>query len=136
VNAPGDGLVAVIDASCLLESAELDEVAAVALSALEEMRARRRESKRGMRHTRRRKAVFDHYGRSCACCGYGESLTVDHIYGGGNWHRALVGDGSYGFYRWLVVNEFPAGFQTLCKRCNVSKADGESCRLNHAKAAA
>jgi hypothetical protein len=101
----------------------------------DDLRARRREAKRCQRHARRRKAVLDHYGRACACCGTTENLTVDHVNGGGNKHRAQIGEGSYGFYRWLVVNGFPAGFQILCAPCNRSKADRESCRLNHDHAA-
>jgi hypothetical protein len=103
-------------------------------SALDELRARRREAKRCWRHARRRKAILDHYGSACACCGATENLTVDHINGGGNKHRAQLGEGSYGLYRWLVVNGFPADFQILCSPCNQSKDAGPSCRIGHAPA--
>lgn len=45
-------------------------------------------------------------------------LCIDHIDGGGNKHRAEIkGD----FYRWLIDNNFPPGFQTLCHNCNMAK---------------
>jgi hypothetical protein len=105
-------------------------------AALDELRARRREARRCRRHAWRRRAILNHYGRACACCGTTKNLTVDHIHGGGNKHRAQLGEGSYGLYRWLVVNGFPAGFQILCGPCNQSKDDGPSCRIDHAPALA
>lgn len=86
-----------------------------------------------------RNAVFAHYGETCACCGGAESLTIDHVNGDGARHRQeLFGDSSnfsHDTYRWLIENDFPEGFQTLCKSCNASKGGGERCRLNHAPAA-
>ena len=89
-----------------------------------------RESAR-RRHAANRKAVFDHYGRVCACCGTAERLGMDHVNGDGKTHRAQIGMGSSHLYRWLIANGFPEGFQVLCGRCNKSKADGERCRLDH-----
>jgi len=85
---------------------------------------------------RKREAVFDHYGRACACCGATGNLTVDHVDGNGNAHRAKIGYGSARLYRWLVSNGFPDGFQILCGPCNVSKGCRKSCRIDHATAAA
>jgi hypothetical protein len=83
-----------------------------------------------------RSAVLDHYGRACACCDSTDRLEVDHIAGDGRQHRAELGVSSGSqFYRWLVVNGFPDGFQTLCVPCNRSKSNGPQCRLDHAKAA-
>lgn len=94
-----------------------------------------RKAKRSARHRRRRNAILDHYGRACSCCGATQDLTVDHVNGGGNQHRAQLREsgcgGGYGLYRWLVVNGFPEGFQILCGACNRSKDDGESCRIDH-----
>lgn len=69
-----------------------------------------------------KKKVFDHYGNFCVCCGETESkfLTIDHTYGGGAQHRKEVGEGST-FYSWLVKNEFPEGFRTLCYNCNIGR---------------
>jgi hypothetical protein len=85
-------------------------------------------------HESLRDKVFGHYGRQCACCGSTEQLAIDHVNGGGGRHRAEVGPTSDRIYYWLVTNGFPSGFQTLCKSCNSSKGNGESCRLNHAAA--
>lgn len=68
--------------------------------------------------------VFAHYGTICACCGtkYPEFLTIDHVGGGGNKHRkeAGVGAGST-FYAWLIRNNFPEGYRTLCYNCNCAR---------------
>ncbi len=65
--------------------------------------------------------IFDHYGRICKCCGETEPefLSIDHIDGGGRKHRKKIGSGN--FYRWIVKNNFPEDFQTLCFNCNCSK---------------
>ena len=89
------------------------------------------------RNKRLKEAVFGHYGWTCACCGTTERLCIDHIDGNGRAHRdELFGRGGgrvygYEFYRWLIKNGFPEGFQTLCKPCNSSKWTGKSCRLDH-----
>lgn len=85
-----------------------------------EMRQRwKQEYKRKTKDT-----IFSHYGKSCACCGesgYG-FLSIDHINGGGNKHRNEIKRRSgTSFYRWLIVNDFPEGFQTLCYNCNLAK---------------
>lgn len=84
--------------------------------------------------SRYRQQVFDHYGWTCACCDTAERLTIDHVNGGGTEHRKEIGlkndAGGDKFYRWLVKNNFPEGFQTLCGPCNSSKFDGEHCRMH------
>ena len=69
-----------------------------------------------------RKTVFDHYGNKCVCCGETIEvfLTVDHIYNGGAEHRKEVGSGIR-LYKWLIDNDFPDGFQLLCRNCNWGK---------------
>lgn len=97
----------------------------------ERYRDLRRASAQRRRH-RQREMVFDHYGRSCACCGAGEPLTIDHVNGDGAEHRRAMGNsGGTHFYHWLVVNGFPPGFQSLCGPCNQSKGRGPACRLSH-----
>jgi hypothetical protein len=96
----------------------------------EKARGRARQWKRAFRN-----AVLDHYGRSCACCGATENLTIDHVNGGGKAHRIeLFGRDSVNieFYRWLIEQNFPPGFQVLCKPCNSSKGEGTACHLVHA----
>lgn len=83
-----------------------------------------------------RKRVFDHYGQQCACCGSKVQLQIDHVDGNGTQHRRqLFGDsrGASGtsFYIWLIRNDFPECFQTLCHPCNASKRTGAHCRLKH-----
>lgn len=80
--------------------------------------------------------VFGHYGRRCACCGAAERLTIDHVDGDGAEHRRELGSqGSWALYRWLVVNGFPPGFQTLCEPCNGSKGRRAACRIDHEREA-
>lgn len=83
-------------------------------------------------HAANRKAVLDHYGWSCACCGTTKRLGIDHVKGDGKEHRAQIGMGSSHLYRWLIANGFPGGFQVLCGWCNKSKGDGDRCHLDHA----
>ena len=84
---------------------------------------------------RLRDQVLSHYGPACACCGTDGELCLDHVYGGGKSHRvAMFGRNAVQkrMYRWLIDNDFPAGFQILCRPCNASKSDGPACRLDHA----
>jgi len=84
-----------------------------------------------------REAVLEHYGRACACpgCYSAENLGIDHVNGDGRQHRAeLFGGrrpGSGRFHYWLIKNNFPSGFQTLCSRCNTSKGTSPRCWLDH-----
>jgi len=69
-----------------------------------------------------RNQVLDTYGAWCHCCGETEKdfLTIDHIDGGGRRHKKKVGSGIR-FYRWLISNNFPVGFEILCYNCNCAK---------------
>lgn len=95
---------------------------------------RLREQQR-VRRAERKAAVFAHYGKECACCGTTEKLSIDHINGGGSEHRKSLFNsadlsGAH-FYTWLVKNNFPEGYQTLCVPCNSSKSHFGACRLDH-----
>lgn len=74
---------------------------------------------------RYRGQVLEHYGRRCSCPGCGEDneafLTVDHVDGGGTQHRAKLGGSSTAVCRWIVKNNFPAGFRLLCYNCNCGR---------------
>jgi hypothetical protein len=77
---------------------------------------------------RRRKIkelVLNHYGNKCNCPGCDvkepKFLTIDHIHGGGKKHRKKIGRYGGDFYEWLVINNFPDGFQVLCFNCNCAK---------------
>lgn len=70
---------------------------------------------------------FDHYNNKCRCCGETifEFLTVEHINGNGRKHRKenKIND----IYRWLVLNNFPEGFEVLCYNCNCGKRLNKEC---------
>lgn len=67
--------------------------------------------------------VFNHYGRSCARCGFDNevALTIDHEGQKGALHRTAAGFRYAGIhlYRWLRRNGFPSGFRTLCYNCQI-----------------
>jgi hypothetical protein len=77
--------------------------------------------------------VFDHYGWTCACCGETEKafLSIDHINGGGCQHRKQIKKDGHksgvSIYVWLIKNNFPTGFQTLCMNCQFGKRYGHIC---------
>ena len=67
--------------------------------------------------------IMAHYGDGkCACVKCGENrlpcLTIDHINGGGNKHRREnhTHTGLH-FYKWLIHNNYPTGYRTLCWNC-------------------
>lgn len=75
--------------------------------------------------------VLFHYSNGelkCACCGEKEYqfLTIDHINGKGREERRKEGMGS-SFYRYLIKNNFPKGFQVLCMNCNFAKGHYGKC---------
>lgn len=79
-------------------------------------------------HIERRLQIFAHYGQRCACCGESryELLTVDHVNNDGKAHRMEIGGGGK-LYRWLIINNFPPGFQILCMNCNWAKSRYGEC---------
>lgn len=87
-------------------------------------------------YQRYRAKVFDHYGWHCVCCGSTENLTVDHVNADGSRHRReLFGADRHGFCfqfcLWLIRNNFPSQFQTLCGACNLSKGRTSHCWILH-----
>ena len=81
---------------------------------------------------RRKAEVLTHYGNgvlACVCCGIDtlDFLTLDHVDANGADHRKDL-KGEHGgkatgwfIYRWLMDNNYPEGYQTLCYNCNVGK---------------
>lgn len=53
------------------------------------------------------------------------ALSIDHINNDGAKHRKKLGitrgSGSQKFFRWLITNNFPKGFQVLCMNCQIIK---------------
>lgn len=67
--------------------------------------------------------VLTHYGNGkCACvgCGYSifDALDLDHINNNGAENRPKYGYSWGTFWRSLVKNNYPEGYQTLCRNCN------------------
>lgn len=84
----------------------------------------------------KKRTVLEHYGGQCMCCGKRDFriLTIDHIDGKGAEHRRKIspskttnGGGGKVTYRWLIKNNFPPGFQTLCYDCQALKGTGLEC---------
>ena|SRR3990167_2552384 len=69
--------------------------------------------------------ILDHYGRQCVCCGEKEErfLCVDHVNGGGNKERRVMGHQRQILVR-IIRNNFPPEYQILCFNCNWAKAHG------------
>lgn len=69
-----------------------------------------------------KKAVFDHYGRVCVCCGETDELflTIDHIDNDGNKQRKASGTNSQ--YSLILRDGFPSNLRTLCYNCNCGRA--------------
>jgi hypothetical protein len=74
----------------------------------------------------------------CRCCGLTgiHNLVIDHKKRGGNQHRRELvksGLGSPGsaMLKWLIINDFPDGYQILCWACNNSKNSGTHCRIHN-----
>jgi hypothetical protein len=66
--------------------------------------------------------VIAAYGGKCTCCGEAtpEFLGIDHIYGGGRKHRAVLR--GHRFYYWLKQQGFPKDeYQLHCHNCNMAK---------------
>lgn len=57
----------------------------------------------------------------CAYCGYDkniDALSIDHINNNGYIQRKEKNLNGFGFYKWLKSNNYPEGFQVLCRNCN------------------
>jgi hypothetical protein len=72
-----------------------------------------------------RREVLTYYGNgvtACAECGYDtfESLDIDHIDGVKNYKGTARSHGKQLIF-WLYKNNYPKGFQTLCRNCNWEK---------------
>lgn len=63
-----------------------------------------------------RNLCLNHYGNKCEVCGSTKDLQIDHINGIVVEDRKRTG---VKFWRWLVKNNFPTGFRTLCCNCNL-----------------
>lgn len=84
-------------------------------------------------HMLLKKETFNHYSNNnikCKCCSNTNiyNLTIDHINGNGRIHRKSIRlKGGINFYRWLIKNNFPSGYQVLCSYCNIKKGESGNC---------
>lgn len=91
------------------------------------------KSKRKLRDWRDRLMVevMNAYGGCvCRCCGETRVafLTLDHIGGGGNRHRAAMKEErNTDIYTWVKKRRFPPGFQVLCMNCNWARGKYGEC---------
>lgn len=79
------------------------------------------------RNQQRKISLIAHYSNntnSCACCGESDVrfLTIDHINRNGSQHRKIIGLSGSTFYRWLIKEGMPEGYQVLCYNCNIARA--------------
>ncbi len=63
--------------------------------------------------------VLTHYGNgilACVKCGFNDirALSLDHINGGGSKERRSL---TFHTYKYLIDNNYPQGYQTLCMNC-------------------
>jgi len=77
---------------------------------------------------KRKDDVYSHYGGYvCSFCGEKDPvvLTIDHINDDGAKHRKEMYNRRNGaadtLYRWIKRNDYPPGFQVLCRNCNWRK---------------
>ena len=77
------------------------------------------------RNERVRLKVLEYYGNgrlACVICGESRlaCLSIDHINSNGSTHRQQIGSGTPLYY-WLIRNNYPNGYQTLCMNCQFIK---------------
>lgn len=78
---------------------------------------------KGKEHLRKRKEqALKVYGERCVLCGHNnfKDLCLDHIANGGYIHRILDFKAA-SLVIWVYKNNYPPGFQTLCRNCNARK---------------
>jgi hypothetical protein len=78
-----------------------------------------------------KRKVFEFYGSECAYCKFTDirALQIDHIDNNGAEERKALGGQNFSgwkFYKHLIDNQYPAGYQTLCANCNMIKQLGDN----------
>ena len=71
-----------------------------------------------------KRKIFIHYSGNppkCQCCGETtfEFLSLDHLHNNGAEHRRTY-EGAKILW-WIIRNNYPEGFQVLCRNCNWAK---------------
>lgn len=67
--------------------------------------------------------ILERYGKECAICGFDDirALQLDHIEDNGSQERKELGGQKFSgvkFYRYLIKQDLPNGYQILCANCN------------------
>lgn len=81
-----------------------------------------------------KETVLKRYGNGkcqCAKCGCTDinALSIDHINGGGTQHRKTV---KRNFYKYLIDNNIPDGYQVLCMNCQAIKViENNECHTSY-----
>lgn len=80
-------------------------------------------AQRRRRYHEIKQEIFQAYGNRCVCCGDEtiKFLSIDHIQGGGNQHRASLPGGERQLFIDIVRAGFPEEYQLLCHNCNHGK---------------
>jgi len=77
-----------------------------------------------------KRKVLAHYSNGipycqCSNCPFPnvdlEFLTIDHIRNNGHYERKSLKRNGWAFYKWLIDNNYPEGYQVLCWNCNCAK---------------
>ncbi len=77
--------------------------------------------------------ALSYYGNrrlECVCCGETklDFLTIDHINDNGAEERKRLNRrGGIWFYKWLIENNYPSGYQTYCWNCQWGKRLNGTC---------
>lgn len=99
-----------------------------------EYRIKNREKIAAYNKNRRREfksIVLNKYGNVCTWCGYDDirALQIDHINNNGAEERKSLGGKQFSgwrFYEYLIKQDLPDGYQTLCANCNQIKQLGNN----------
>lgn len=83
---------------------------------------------RTLRGLQLKTTILTYYGNGkpqCVMCGFNDirALSIDHINGGGATDRNILKRYGHGLYRWLLENDYPEGYQTLCMNCQWIKKE-------------
>lgn len=77
-----------------------------------------------------KKNIFKKLGEKCQCCGLNDyqSLSIDHVHGGGRKEKMIVRGESYlRKLKKMPTEELQQNYQLLCYNCNYCKGSWGVC---------
>ena len=95
-----------------------------------EVQARYREKNRAkinayhsLERLKVKQTILGRYGSECVLCGFNDmrALQLDHLNDNGSEERKALGSQKFSgvkFYRYLIKQGLPDGYQILCANCN------------------